>query len=93
MTIYTYTWASPLKVLEYYLVGDTLPFATFEEGRKALFEAVSAGGIRTKLDDVEIHPTLLEPILRMYLELNEENRLCPSTGPDTSCLRCKARLL
>jgi hypothetical protein len=72
MTTYTYTWASPFEILEYYLVGDILPFASLEEGKKALFEAVSAGGIRTKHDDVEFHPTLLEPMLRMYLELNQE---------------------
>src|SRR3954449_7754370 len=69
----TYIWATPHKVIEYYLVGDTPPrFPTPDEARKALFEVVRAGRVTTKLGGVEFHPTLLEPSLRMYLELNQE---------------------
>ena len=67
-----YIWASPLKICEYYLVGATLPFATFNEAEKALFEAVRAGRIRAKHGDVEVHPTHLKPLLRMYLEQNQD---------------------
>ena len=70
--MWTYIWASPFKICEYYLVGATLPFATFNEAEKALFEVVRAGRIRTKLGDVEVHPTHLEPILRIYLEQNQD---------------------
>jgi hypothetical protein len=69
----TYIWASPHKVIEYYLVGDTPPrFPTYEEGEKNLSEVVRAGRVTTKLGGIEFHPTLLEPSLRMYLELNQE---------------------
>ena len=67
----TYIWASPFKIRDYYLVGATPPFATFNEAEKALFEVVRAGRIRAKYDDVEVHPTHLEPLLRMYLEQNQ----------------------
>jgi predicted DNA-binding transcriptional regulator AlpA len=70
--MWTYIWARPFKICEYYLVGATLPFATLVEAEKALFEVVRAGRIRAKLCDVEVHPTHLEPFLRIYLEQNQK---------------------
>jgi hypothetical protein len=68
----SYVWARPIKVLEYYLVGDTLPFDTFDEAEKALFEAVRDGRIRAKHGGMEVCPAHIEPMLRMYLELNQK---------------------
>ena len=68
----TYIWASPFKIRDYYLVGATPPFATFNEAEKALFEVVRAGLIGEKHGDVEVHPTHLKPLLRMYLEQNQD---------------------
>src|SRR3954470_24317199 len=68
----TYIWASPFKICEYYLVGASLPFATVNVAEKTLFEVVKGGQIRAKYGDVEFHPLHLEPLLRMYLEQNQD---------------------